>query len=275
MARHDVTVRDGGAAGISVGSVEPEHALFVLAEGESARDHAVYREQATARAQVDGSAEDDVSQLETVAVEAIEIKGAIAATAHRVGAGMRDRERREDDDPVFIARGFRTRDEDTVGIVVAARRRDARVGERERGDTVEAELQAAGSVAVGVDVDRTGSQAGGADVAEHEAPFRDKGAAVVKVVSVQDQHAAFALTQVLRAGAPGPDHAVDRHQAVGRGVRIIVADVEVEIASRPEVRRDRTVEDEIEIGASVGTEAQDTVISGVTVTDDEPSEQQG
>ena len=209
--------------------------MIVLTQGEGSGDDTVDGDHPAARPEVDGPREHDVSELETIAVVTVEIKRAVAAAAGGVSPGMTDGDRRQHDDPVLVARGFRTGDEDAVGIVIAARGGDAGVGERERGNAIEPELQAAGAVAVGVEVDRAGGQAGGADVPEHESPFGDEGATVVKVVGVEDERPALTLAEVLGARAAGADHAVDGDEAVRRGVRVIVADVEIQVARRPQV----------------------------------------
>ena len=128
---HDISVTHRCAAGISVGAVEPEDGLLVLAEGESARDDAVDGEHAAAGTKVDGAAEDDVAELETIAVVTVEEEGAVSAAARRVGAGVADGERRQHDHAVLVADGLRSGDEDAVGIVVAARGRDSGIGQRE------------------------------------------------------------------------------------------------------------------------------------------------
>ena len=143
---------------------------------------------------------------------------------------MADGERGQDDDAVLVARRARPRDEDAVGIVVAAGSRDARVGEDEGRRSVETELQARRAVAVGGEFDAGGREARGAGVAEDEASLLDQRVAVVKVVGVEDERAAVALAQDLGARAAGVDDAVDGHHAVRDGVGVVVADVEVEVA---------------------------------------------
>ena len=112
-------------------------------------------------------------------------------------------------------------------------------------------------------------------MAEDEATFGDIRDAVVEVVRVEHQHAAFAFAEILGPGAAGVDHSVDRHQAVGGGVRVIVADVEIEIAGGAEVGRNGSVEDEVQIRSAVRTEVDHTIIAGILVADHETPELQG
>ena len=276
VAGDHVTVGDGRAAGVGVGAVEPEHALLVLAEGERrAGDDAVDRDQAAARAQVDAAVEHDGSQLETVAVEAVEKQGAVAAASGGVGAGVPDGDRRQDHDAVLVAGRARAGDEDAVGVVVAAGGDDAGIGQDEGRRAVETEFQTRRTVAVGRQVDAGGSEARGAGVAQDEPALLDQGVAVVEVVGVEDEHAAVALAQHLRAGAAAVDDAVDRDDPVGAGVGVVVADVEIEVARRAEVRRDDPVDDEVGPVAAVRAEVQDTVVVGVAVADDDRAQGDG
>ena len=271
----DIASRDGRSAGVGVGAVKPEHTLLVLAEGEGrAGDDAVDREQTAARAQVDAPVEHDGSELEPVAVEAVEIEGAVDAAACRVGAGVPDGERRQDHDAVLVAGRTCAGDEDAGGVIIAAGGDDPGVGQDERRRAVEAEFQTRRTVVGGRQVDAGGGDAGGAGVAEDEPALLDHRVAVVEVVGVEDQHAAVALAQRLRAGAAGVDDAVDRDDAVGAGVRVVVADIEIEGTCGAEVRRDGPVDDEVGPVRAVRPEAHDTVVATVAVADDDGAERE-
>ena len=112
-------------------------------------------------------------------------------------------------------------------------------------------------------------------MAEDEPALLDHRAAVIEVVGVEDEHATIALAQRLRAAAAGVDEAVDRDDPVAAGVRIVVADVEEEVARRAEVRRDDPVDDEVSPVSAVRAEAQDAVVAGVTVADDDRAQRDG
>ena len=274
VAGDDVAVADGRAAGVSVGPVQPEHALLALAEGEGAGDDAVDGEHAAAGTQLDGASEDDVAGFETVAVEPVEIKGAAAASAHDVRPAVADGQGRQDHDAVLVPGGLGARHEEAGLAAVVAGRTDAGVGQHEGRGAVEAELQAGGAV-VGVGEAEGGrGRARGADMSEDEAALLDEGVAVVGVVGVEHQDAAVALAQDLRARAAGVDDAVDGHDPVGGGVRVVVADVEVEIAGGAEVRGDRSVQHEVEERAAISPETDHAVIIGVTASQDEAAEQE-
>ena len=274
IAGDDIAVGDGRATGVGVGAVEPEHALLVLAEGVGTGDDAVDREQAAARTEIDAPIEHDVAQLEPVAVEAVEIKGAVAAASRRIGAGVPDGERRQDHDAVLVAGRAGPGDEDAVGVVVAAGGGDAGIGQDERRRAVEAEFQTRRTVVGGRQVDAGGGDAGGAGVAEDEPALLDQRVAVVEVVGVEDQHAAVALAQRLRAGAAAVDDAVDRDDAVGAGVRVVVADIEIEGTCGAEVRRDGPVDDEVGPVRPVRAETQDAVVATVAVADDDGAQRE-
>ena len=271
----DVAVADGRTSGVGVVPVEPEDALLALAEGEGAGDDAVDGEHASAGSQLDAPIEHDVAQLETVAVEAVEIKGAVAAPARLVGAAVPDGDRGQDDHAVLVAGRAGAGDEDAIGSVVAAGRADAGVGQHEGRRAVETELEPARAGGGGVEIDRAGRQAGGAGVAEDETSLLDEGVAVVEVVGVEDQGAALALTQVLRTRAAGVDDAVDRHHPVDGGVRVVVADIEVEITGPAEVGGDGAVQDEVKGRAAVGPETDHAVAAAVAVGDDQTTQEHG
>ena len=109
---------------------------------------------------------------------------------------------------------------------------------------------------------------------QDEPALLDHRVAVIEVVGVEDQHAAGALAQRLRAAAAGVDEAVDRDDAVGSGVGVVVADVEIEISRRAEVRGDGPVDDEVGPVAAVRTEVQDAVVAGVAVADDDGAQRE-
>ena len=270
----DIASRDGRAAGVGVGAVEPKHALLVLTEGVGAGDDAIDGDQAAARAEVDATVEHDVPQLEPVAVERIEKQGAVAAASRRIGAVVSDGEGREGHDAVLVAGRAGAGDEDAVGVVIAAGGDDAGVGQDERRRAVETEFQTRRTVAGGREVDAGGSEARGADVAQDEPSLLDQGVPVVEVVGVEDQYATVALAQRLRAGAAGVDEAVDRDDAVGAGVRVVVADIEIEGTCGAEVRRDGPVDDEVGPVRAVRPEVHDTVVATVAVADDDGAERE-
>ena len=270
----DVAVADGRTSGVRVGAVQPERPLIILAEGEGAGDDAVDGDHAAAGSQVDAPIEHDVAQLETVAIEGVEIKGAVAAPARLVGAVVPDGDRGQDDHAVLVAGRAGAGDEDAIGSGVAAGRADAGVGQHEGRRAVETELEPPRAGGGGVEIDRAGRQAGGAGVAENETSLLDEGVAVVEVVGVEDQGAALALAQVLRTRAAGVDDAVDRHHPVDGGVRVVVADIEVEITGRAEVGGDGAVQDEVEGRAAVGPETDHAIAAGIAVSEDEPAEQE-
>ena len=274
IPRHDVTVADRRAAGIGVGAVQPENALLALAEVESAGDDAVDGEHASARAQFDGAAEGDVACLEPVAVEAVEIQRAAIASADGMGASVTDGQGGQDHDAVLVAGGLGASHEQAGLAAVVAGRTDAGVREHEGPRPVETELQAGRAIVRVGEIDRRGGQPGRSDMAEDETTLLDVRASIVGVVRVEHQDAAFTLAEILGAGAAGVDDPVDRHDSVDGRIRVVVTDVEVEIAGRAEVRGNRSVQDEVEGRAAVRPETDHAVTVGVAVSQDEPTEQE-